>query len=184
MSSSQSCLRRNSVQNAPIEKFTALTVTLFVKNHKFDPVPKKMSSSQSCSHQHSVQNAPIESSTALTATLFVKNPKFDPDPKKTRHHTVVRTEILCRMHRSRAPQLSRQPFSWKISNLTPIQFSNPNLLLGTSYYMPSVAGVFFFVAGQILTYFLGLPTSCLHLLYPNDLYRIVGAVGMGIMLGL
>ena len=40
MSSSQSCSHRNSVQNAPIEKFTALTVTLFVKNHKFDPDPK------------------------------------------------------------------------------------------------------------------------------------------------
>ena len=68
------------MQNAPIEKFTALTVTLFGKNHKFDPDPKKMSSSQSSSHQNSVQNAPIESSTALTATLFVKNLKFDPDP--------------------------------------------------------------------------------------------------------
>ena len=72
---------------------------------------QKMSSSQSCSHRTSVQNAPIESSTAITVTLFVKNPKFDLDPKTCRHHEVVRTEIPCRMHRSRAPQLSRRPFS-------------------------------------------------------------------------
>ena len=61
---------RNSVQNAPVESSTALTATLFVKNHKFDPDPKKMSS-QSCSHRNSVQNAPIESSTALVGTTFV-----------------------------------------------------------------------------------------------------------------
>ena len=72
---------------------------------------QKMSSSQSCSHRNSVQNAPVESSTALTATLFVKIPKFGHNPKKSHHHKVVRTEILCRMHRSRAPQLSRRPFS-------------------------------------------------------------------------
>ena len=73
-----------------------------------------MSSSRSCSHRNSVQNAPIESSTALTVTLFMKTQKIDHDPKKCRHHKVVRAEILCRMVKSRAPQLSRRPFSWKI----------------------------------------------------------------------
>ena len=78
MSSSQSCSHRNSVQNAPIESSTALTATLFVKNLKFDPDPKKCwPASQSCSHRNSVQNAPVEGSTALTATLFVKNRKND-----------------------------------------------------------------------------------------------------------
>ena len=37
MSSSQSCSHRNSVQNAPIEKFTALTATLFVTLHEPEP---------------------------------------------------------------------------------------------------------------------------------------------------
>ena len=109
MSSSQSCSHRNSVQNGQIESSTALTATLFVKKSKFDHSPKKMSSSQSCSHRNSVQNAPVESSTALTATLFVKIPKFDHNPKKMCHHKVAHTEILCRMHRSRAPQLSWRP---------------------------------------------------------------------------
>ena len=87
---------------------------------KFAPI-QKVSPSQSCSHRNSVQNGPIEGSTALMATLFVKKYKIDPDPKKCRHHKVVRTEILCRMHRSRNSQLSRWPFSWKIINLTQIQ---------------------------------------------------------------
>ena len=79
-------------------------------------------------NRNSVQNAMVESFWALTATIFVtismfmsRGPKFDIDPRKRRCHKVVRTEILCRMHRSRAPQLSRWPFSWKITNSTPIQ---------------------------------------------------------------
>ena len=80
------------------------------KCKKLTPI-QKMSSSQSCSHQKSLQNAPIEKFTALTVTLFVKNHKFDPDPKQCRHHKVVRTKILCRMHRSANSQLSRRPFS-------------------------------------------------------------------------
>ena len=136
----------------------------FRENQKIWPRPKKISSLQSCSHRNSVQHGQIESSTALTATLFVKNPKFDPDPKKRRCRKVVRTEILCRMVKSRAPQLSRQPFSWKIQNLTPIQFGpNPNLLHAEHRWC------FVFFAGQILIYFLGLPTSCLYLLYGSDL---------------
>ena len=83
---------------------------------------KKKSSSHSCSQ--------------------TKCQKLTPIPNKNRHHIVVRTEIMCRMHRSRAPQLSWRPLFWKFKNLTPIQFSNPNLILGTSYFMPSVAGVF------------------------------------------
>ena len=83
---------------------------LQTKCKKLTPIPK-MSSSQTCSQRNSVQNAPVESSTALTATLFVKIPKFDHNPKKSHHHKVVRTEILCRMHRSRAPLLLWRPFS-------------------------------------------------------------------------
>ena len=71
MSPSQSCSHRNSVQNGPIERSTALMATLFVKKHKIDPDPKKMSSSQSCSHRNSVQNGPVDKFTALMATLFV-----------------------------------------------------------------------------------------------------------------
>ena len=76
--SSQSCLHQNSAQNAPIEKFTALTETTFVtisvlisQGPKFDPDPKKSSSSQSCSHRNSVQNAPIDKFTALMGATFV-----------------------------------------------------------------------------------------------------------------
>ena len=36
-----------------------------------------------------------------------RGPKVDPDPKTCRHHKNVRNEILCRMVRSRNPQLSR-----------------------------------------------------------------------------
>ena len=71
VSPSQSCSHRNSVQNGPIERSTALMATLFVKKHKIDPDPKKMSSSQSCSHRNSVQNGPVDKFTALMATLFV-----------------------------------------------------------------------------------------------------------------
>ena len=71
VSPSQSCSHRNSVQNGPIERSTALMATLFVKKHKIDNDPKKMSSSQSCSHRNSVQNGPVDKFTALMATLFV-----------------------------------------------------------------------------------------------------------------
>ena len=94
MSSSQSCSHRNSVQNGQIERSTALTATLFVKNPKCDPDRKK-SSSQSCSHRNSLQNGPIESSTALSATLFVKNPTFDPDPNKNVVITKLFAPNLC-----------------------------------------------------------------------------------------
>ena len=36
-----------------------------------------------------------------------RGPKVDPAPEKCRRHKVVRAEILCRMIRSRGPQLSR-----------------------------------------------------------------------------
>ena len=111
VSPSQRCSHRNSVQNGPIERSTALMATIFVKKHKIDPDPKEMLSSQSFSHRNSVQNGPIERSTALMATLFVKMHKIDPDPKKSRHHKVVRTEILCRMVRLINSQLSGGPLS-------------------------------------------------------------------------
>ena len=82
------------------------------------PRSQKMASSQKCSHRNSVQNGPIEKFPALTATIFVnisvfmsQGPKVDPDPKKPHRHKVVRTEILCRMVRSRNSQLLRRPFS-------------------------------------------------------------------------
>ena len=84
------------------------------------PAPiQKMPSSQRCSHRNSMQNVPIESSTAFTGTTLVTismfmswSPKFELDTNKCRCHKVVRTEILSRMHRSRAPQLLRGPLSW------------------------------------------------------------------------
>ena len=56
-----------------------------------------------------------------TSSNCRQNAKSWPRSKKCRHHKVVRTEILCRMHRSRNSQLSRWPFPWKIINLTQIQ---------------------------------------------------------------
>ena len=80
---------------------------------------QKMPSSRKCLHQNSVQNGPIDSFTALMGTIFVaisvfmsRAPKVDPDPKKRLRHKVARAEILCRMHRSTASQLSRGVFSW------------------------------------------------------------------------
>ena len=97
------------------------------------PIPKT-ASLQKRSQRNSVQNGPIERSTALTGTIFVtisvfmsRGPKVDPDPKKSRHHKNVRTEILCRMVRSRGPQLPRglfslpfQFFCFRTQKLTPI----------------------------------------------------------------
>ena len=78
MPSSRKCSHRNSVQNGPIDSFTALMGTIFVaisvfmsRAPKVDPDPKKTSSPQSCSRRNSVQNAPINSFTALTGTIFV-----------------------------------------------------------------------------------------------------------------
>ena len=93
--------------------------------------------------------------------------KVDSEPKMSSSQNSSH-RILCRMHRSRAPQLSRRPFLWKIQKMSLIRFPNANLLHPTSYFMPSVAGVFF--AGQLLIYFFRLPTSWLYLLYPRDLY--------------
>ena len=54
--------------------------------------------------------AMVDSFTALTETIFVtvsmlmsRSPKNDPDPQQRCCHKVARTEILCRMRRSRAP---------------------------------------------------------------------------------
>ena len=61
--------------------------------------------------------------------VYVSGPtKINPDPRKCRHHENVRAEILCRMVRSRGPQLPRGLFSWPFQffcfgtqKLTPIQ---------------------------------------------------------------
>ena len=92
--SSQKHSHRNSVQNGPIEKFTALRATIFVTISVFmsrgnfsTPIPKT-SSSQSCSHRISVQNGPVDKFTALTGTTFVtisvfmsRGQKLTPIPK-------------------------------------------------------------------------------------------------------
>ena len=59
------CSHRNSGQNGPVEKFTALMATIFATIHE------KASLSQKRSHQNSGQNGPVEKFTALTATIFV-----------------------------------------------------------------------------------------------------------------
>ena len=43
--------------------------------------------------------------------VYASRPKKWPRSQKRQCHKVVRTEILCRMRRSRAPQLSWRPFS-------------------------------------------------------------------------
>ena len=54
---------RISGQNGPVEKFTALTATIFVNIYE-----KVLS--QKRSHRNSGQNGPIERSTALAGTIF------------------------------------------------------------------------------------------------------------------
>ena len=86
---SQKRSHRNSVQNGPIERSTALTGTIFVtisvfmsqspvSGPKSWPRSRKMSSSQSCSHRNSVQNGPVDKFTALTGTTFVTISVFMP----------------------------------------------------------------------------------------------------------
>ena len=61
----QKCSHRNSGQNGPVERSTALTGTIFVN------IYEKSSFSQKRSHRNSGQNGPVERSTALTGTIFV-----------------------------------------------------------------------------------------------------------------
>ena len=56
---------RNSGQNGPVERSTALAGTIFVN------IYEKTSFSQKRSHRNSGQNGPDERSTALTGTIFV-----------------------------------------------------------------------------------------------------------------
>ena len=59
--------------------------------------------------------------------VYVSAPKNWPRSLKPHCHKVVRTEILCRMVQSRAPQLSWGLFSWPF----------PCLCLGASFQQPS-----------------------------------------------
>ena len=63
--SSRKRSHRNSVQNGPVERSTALTGSIFVN------IYEKTSFSQKRSHRNSGQNGPIERSTALMGTIFV-----------------------------------------------------------------------------------------------------------------
>ena len=83
------------------------------------PIHTKMPSSEKVSHRNSVQNAMIGEFTTLTATISVtistlmsQGPKVVSDHRKCRCPKKVRTNILCRMVRSRSSQLSRRLFSW------------------------------------------------------------------------
>ena len=83
MSSPKKCSHRNSCQNGPVDRSTALTTTIFIN------IYEKTSFSQNRSHQNSGQNGPIERSTALTGTIFVnisvlmsRAQKVTPIPKK------------------------------------------------------------------------------------------------------
>ena len=69
------------------------------------------SAQSSCwfSYQKSIGNRPDQ--TEIDRKPTGNRPVIDPNPKKCRRHKNVRTEILCRMVRSRGPQLSRKLLS-------------------------------------------------------------------------
>ena len=110
MSSSQSCSHRNSVQNAPVESSTALTATLFVKNHQIDPDPEKTSSSHSfptiCSGSQGPKGAigPLKKVASLRETARLVNQKIAQSLPKVDQKFAEIINTTIRMGRaSRAP---------------------------------------------------------------------------------
>ena len=125
MPSSQKRSHRISVQNGPIERFTALTRTTFMtismfmsRRQKIDPDPWNLIVTKLFAPKFCAEWSDREVHSSYREHfhdhfyVYVSGSKNWPDPRKPHCHKVVRTEILCWMVWWIDSQLSQGPFSW------------------------------------------------------------------------